>query len=268
MKKSAKSSSPLRILIITIFVLICLFYILLFLTHNPGKLWIGEQKHSEAQYRRNLATSSYLQHQSPFAHMQPVGDSDHLEFALSAQAPVTFKQLWSDYPSGNPYDNPAYKEQCAIRLSVAFHCVGIDMKSFSSNLIKPLDGQKSIGRIILNGNITATRANEFGEWLSLHPIAGIGRAENITGKDWESRIKGRTGIVMFDGYRIRGQETAAQASGGHIDLWNGSRLTISSVPDAAVTISRFAFNWQSFVPALGGWSDLRNSKKILFWEVK
>ncbi len=38
---------------------------------------------------------------------------------------LTFNELWENYPSGNPYDNPAYPDQCAIRLSVAFHRVGI-----------------------------------------------------------------------------------------------------------------------------------------------
>ncbi len=45
---------------------------------------------------------------------------------------VTFQELWANYPSGNPYDNPAYSDQCAIRMSVTLHRVGIEMKSFSS----------------------------------------------------------------------------------------------------------------------------------------
>ena len=49
---------------------------------------------------------------------------------------VTFAELWANYPSGNPYDNPAYKNQCAIRLSVTLHRVGIGMKSFSSRLVQ------------------------------------------------------------------------------------------------------------------------------------
>jgi hypothetical protein len=70
---------------------------------------------------------------------------------------LTFGDLWDNYPIGNPYDNPAYNDQCAIRMSVTFHRVGIEMKSFSEKLIKPLSGQKSIGRIILDGKATATR---------------------------------------------------------------------------------------------------------------
>lgn len=46
---------------------------------------------------------------------------------------VSFAELWANYPGGNPYDNSDYENQCAIRISVTFHRVGIDMKSFSSN---------------------------------------------------------------------------------------------------------------------------------------
>ena len=181
---------------------------------------------------------------------------------------ITFKELWDNYPSGDPYDNPAYKNQCAIGMSVTFHRAAIEMKSFSSKLVKPLDGQPSIGRIILDGKITATRANELGEWLKLQPITGLGKPENITGADWESKVKDRTGIIMFDGYWTREGESAAAASGGHIDLWNGSRLTISGFWDGFATVGRM-LGKQSFLPGTGiGFSDLRNSKTILFWEVK
>ncbi|AUT58454.1 type VI secretion system amidase effector protein Tae4 [Paraburkholderia terrae] len=181
---------------------------------------------------------------------------------------VTFQELWDNYPSGNPYDNSAYKDQCAIRMSVMFHRVGIEMKSFSEKLVRPLSDQPSIGRIILDGKATATRADELGEWLKLQPFAGLPKAEDITGSDWESKVKGRTGIVQFSRYWTRAGETTSNASGGHIDLWNGARLTISSAPDAVATISRY-FGGQSFFPGTGfGWSDLRNSKQILFWEIK
>jgi len=181
---------------------------------------------------------------------------------------ITFKQLWDNYPSGNPYDNPAYTDQCAIRMSVTLHRVGVEMKSFSQKTVKPMSGAATIGRIILDGKATATRADELGEWLQLQPFAGLPKAENITGADWESKVKGRTGIIQFSRYWTRTGESAANASGGHIDLWNGSRLTVSSAPDAVATYSRVV-GLQSLFPGTSfGWSDLRNSKQILFWEIK
>ena len=179
---------------------------------------------------------------------------------------VTFQELWNNYPSGNPYNNPAYTNQCAIRMSVTLHRVGIEMKSFSSRLVKPLGGQESIGRIILDGKPTATRANEFGAWLKLQPVAGVGKAENVTGADWESKVKGRTGIIMFDGYWTRAGESEASASGGHIDLWNGTRLTNNGVLGTLETFSRFTLGIND--PWIPVYSDLRKSKAILFFEVE
>jgi hypothetical protein len=171
---------------------------------------------------------------------------------------VTFQRLWTNYPSGNPYNDPAYKDQCAIRMSVTFHRVGIEMKSFSSKLVKPLSDQPSIGRIILDGKATATRANELAEWLKLQPFAGLGKSENITGTDWLSEVKGRTGIIMFDGYWTRDGESDANASGGHIDLWNGEKLTGFG--------TGMRVSWNIVIPGI--WSDFRDSKAILFFPVK
>nr|WP_257031741.1 type VI secretion system amidase effector protein Tae4 [Paraburkholderia bryophila] len=99
-------------------------------------------------------------------------------------------------------------------------------------------------------------------------LCGVPRAENITGRDWESKVKGRRGIIQFSRYWTRGGESQADASGGHIDLWNGSRLTISGAANAVATISRM-LGRQAFRPGSTlGWSDLGRSKTILFWEIK
>ncbi|QBR02713.1 type VI secretion system amidase effector protein Tae4 [Paraburkholderia pallida] len=185
---------------------------------------------------------------------------------------VTFQQLWDNYPYGDPYDNSAYANQCAIRLSVTLHRVGIEMKSFSEKLIKPQSGQKQIGRILLEGKPTATRADEMGEWLKLQPFAGLPMAEDITGHDWESKVKSRTGIIQFSRYWARDGESRENASGGHIDLWNGSRMTISGFWDGLATVGRY-MGFQSFRPraavlSLLSYSDLRDAKSILFWVIK
>lgn len=185
---------------------------------------------------------------------------------------ITFKELWDNFPSGNPYDDPAYKNQCAIRLSVTLHRVGVDMKSFNSKTVKPMSGAKTIGRIMLDGKSTATRADELGEWLQLQPFSGLPKAGNITGPDWESKVKGRTGIIQFSKYWTRDGESASSATGGHIDLWNGSRLTVSSFWNGFATWGRY-FGTSSFrqgetLFSQAAYSDLGGSKKILFWEIK
>jgi hypothetical protein len=129
--------------------------------------------------------------------------------------PVTFQQLWSHYVTGNPHDDPAYDNQCAIRLSATLHSVGIEMKSFSQALVKPGPGKTSIGRILLDGKATATRADEMAAWLKLQPFCGLpAQPENITGADWEVKVRGRTGIIFFGGYWQRDGEVAGQGSGG------------------------------------------------------
>lgn len=181
---------------------------------------------------------------------------------------VTFAELWDNYPSGNPYNNPAYPNQCAIRMSVTIRRVGIEMKSFSVNLIRPMNGDK-IGRILLDGKPTATRADEMAQWLKLQPFAGLPKPENVTGVDWQTKVKGRTGIIEFSRYWTRDGESAANASGGHIDLWNGSRLTISSAQGLLDVIGRGIGLQSAHVPRTNvGYSDLRRSKSILFWEIK
>ncbi|WP_027808316.1 type VI secretion system amidase effector protein Tae4 [Burkholderia cenocepacia] len=204
-------------------------------------------------------------------HTKPTKIDTNKQTGSQKEIPVkaiTFNELWDNYPSGDPYDNPAYKDQCAIRISVTLHRVGVEMKSFSEKTVKPMSGAPTIGRIMLDGKPTATRADELGEWLEHQPFAGLPKAENITGTDWEAKVKGRTGIIQFSRYWSRDGESDANASGGHIDLWNGSRLTVSSAPDAVATFSR-VIGFQSFAPGTRlGWSDLRNSKQILFWEIK
>ncbi len=98
---------------------------------------------------------------------------------------ITFQALWNAYPGKDPYDDPTgqYENQCAIRMSVTFHNIGSDMKSFSQKVVKPMPGKKELGRLILNGKATATPAYELAEWLKLQPFLGLGKPENITGTD-------------------------------------------------------------------------------------
>ena len=184
---------------------------------------------------------------------------------------VNFAELWEAYVTGSPYRDPktgkippGYDNQCAIRMSATFHNVGVEMKSFTATHVTVKPGNV-FGRILLNGKFTATRADQLGSWLNKHPFCGLPpKPENITGRDWESKVKGRTGIIMFDGYWTREGEAPANASGGHIDLWNGSRMTSGSLAGAVTNFLRFNVGWESGP----GYSDLGKSTKILFWEVK
>ncbi|MFM0732410.1 type VI secretion system amidase effector protein Tae4 [Paraburkholderia sediminicola] len=173
---------------------------------------------------------------------------------------LTFQELWDNYPSGDPYDDPTgqYKNQCAIRMSVAFHRVGIAMLSFSQKLVKPAPRRKDVGRLLLDGKPTATRAYELAEWMQLRPIAGLQKAENVTGPDWVSKVEGRTGILFFYGYWHQDGDPTDDLNGGHIDLWNGEKLTGIG--------TGLRVHWNIVISGI--WSDFRKSKTILFFPIR
>lgn len=179
---------------------------------------------------------------------------------------LTFDELWNNYVTGNPYNDPngQYSNQCAIRMSATFHRVGIEMKAFSQKLVTPMPGKSTLGRIILDGKLTATRAYELAEWLKLCPVAGLSVPQDITGSEWREKLTGRTGIIFFFGYWQQDGDPLDNLSGGHIDLWNGSRLTNNGILGAAENFLRFTLNR----PTGPGFSDLSKSKQILFWEMR
>jgi hypothetical protein len=175
---------------------------------------------------------------------------------------VTFAKLWESYPSGHPYVDPktgkppkGYENQCAIKVSMAIHGAGIEMKSFQGAVVM-MDGLK-----------TAVGATQLANWLKLQPFCGLPKApENVTGPEWQDKIKGRTGIVYFENYWRRHGETSAP-SGDHIDLWDGSRLTATGWSFFS-TLGRRVGLREAGAGTDWGYSDAGKSTAILFWEVK
>lgn len=60
--------------------------------------------------------------------------------------PVTFDALWAAYPAGKPYVDPktgkpppGSTNQCAIKVSVALHGAGVELKSFTGNSISSME---------------------------------------------------------------------------------------------------------------------------------
>ena len=177
--------------------------------------------------------------------------------------------MWGAYPSDRP-SQAAHKEdvqdskgniiakkgdllydnQCAIKVSVAIHGAGVEMKSFRG------------AATAVNGKKTAIRAAELAEWLKKQPFCGLPmKPVNIVGNDWQNKIKGKTGIVFFSNYWKR--EGQKHLDGDHIDLWNGSRLTSSGLRGAMTSFARFTLRLNTL-----WYSDLGASSEILFWEIK
>lgn len=178
---------------------------------------------------------------------------------------VEFAQLWASYPDSAPFVDPktgkpppGYENQCAIKVSVAIHGVGVEMKSFRGAAEK------------VNGLPAALLASQLAAWLKQQPFCGLPKsAESVTGADWQSKIRGRTGIVYFADYWARSvkEKTSEQPSGDHIDLWNGARLTATGMSFFSTMGRRLGLG------SLGagtswGYSDLSRSSEILFWEIQ
>lgn len=176
-----------------------------------------------------------------------------------------FATLWASYPGSPPFVDPktgkpppGYENQCAIKVSVAIHGVGIEMKSFRG------------AAETVNGLPAALLASQLAAWLKQQPFCGLPTSpENVTGAEWQNRIRGRTGIVYFADYWARNakEEAGDKPTGDHIDLWNGSRLTATGMSFFSTMGRRLG------IGSLGagtswGYSDLSRSSEILFWEIK
>lgn len=192
----------------------------------------------------------------------PLHKSRQAGLEPSKKAPkVSFVKLWAGYPSDKPYIDAktgkppkGFENQCAIKVSVALHAAGIDMKSFNGDHVR------------IHGKNAAIRAEDLASWLKARHIDGISFAPmNITGEKWQEKINGKTGIVSFKDYWTREGETEINRSGDHIDLWNETQLTASGLLGALTTFARFTIGIRSISHL---YSDLGNSKQILFWEVK
>jgi len=173
---------------------------------------------------------------------------------------LTFDKLWQGYPSSKPYvdksgDPPkGFENQCAIKVSVALQAAGVDMKSFKGAAVAVDDRRLAI------------RAEELAAWLKTQHLIGLPlKPENVTGKEWQDKIKGRKGIVFFGNYWARAGESQHR-TGDHIDLWNKSTLTPSWE-----SFARFSIGMSSVRNPFGSevyMSSLDEAETILFWEIR
>ncbi|HKT99236.1 MAG TPA: T6SS effector amidase Tae4 family protein [Paraburkholderia sp.] len=178
---------------------------------------------------------------------------------------VSFSELWSAYPRSAPCTDPAtgkpaFEDECAIRMGTCLAAVGITNKSFK--------GEKCW----FQGHSPShmLRAKEVAGWLRLQPFAGCPKPQAVTGKDWQDKVKGQTGILFFGNYWRRSLKEK-DPSGDHIDFWNGERLTPSTETTLRfdVGISR-VWNPLSLV-GIGSenlFSNLAEAKQILFWNIR
>lgn len=174
---------------------------------------------------------------------------------------LTFATLWQHYPNRDPCLNPgtgkpAYDNQCAIRLGQALERSGVNFASFKGPRCE--FGPR--------GNGMGQRASELARWLRTRPFKECPVGVPGPGKDFATRLAGRTGIVFFEDYWLRQGER--HPTGDHIDLWRLDRLTPSFE-----TFMRFTLGIGSWrMPDLRGghrqiFSDLENARQVTFWAI-
>ena len=164
---------------------------------------------------------------------------------------LTFDKLWDNYPSSSiEHIDPStgkdiFSDHCAINVSEALEKSGVNLSSANYTKCWHCSG---------SGN-HAIRAQELANYIliKIKPV-------KLKGNNYESYVKGKTGIIFFQDYWQRNGETGR--TGDHIDLWNKNEL------------ASIGF----FLTLIRGWfpetseeyfdmSDLRKSKEVWFWEI-
>lgn len=163
---------------------------------------------------------------------------------------VSFDALWAAYPQNDVCDAksapdaPPAANQSAMRISHALGECGVTFKSYPAKRMCAAHP----------GEHHCLAARELADWLALQPFVGCRKVEVLTPANWRARIAGRTGILYFDDADAA---APAGASDGHIDLWNGSRMTDWS--------SGFRIRFGIVMPSI--WPDLRHAGAIRFFPV-
>ncbi|KRB79932.1 T6SS effector amidase Tae4 family protein [Noviherbaspirillum sp. Root189] len=156
---------------------------------------------------------------------------------------VAFSELWRNHPKvkgdAPVLDPTAYPNQCAINLYAALVRSGFNVKTFTG----VFSWQKEKPKY-------AICAQELANWLARPSILNS-KMQKLTGKDAFDSMTSKAGIVFFQHY------WGPDEQGGHVDLWNGSRLT----------------DWTSWIRIHanmnipGVWSDYKKAKSVWFWPI-
>lgn len=117
---------------------------------------------------------------------------------------VTYQNIWDKHPyPNNPCDTSQFPDQCAIRMGVALHDAGVNLKTYKG--IRCWSNHKP-GHIL--------RAQELADWMAKQTDT-FGKVQIRKRKVTHADFAGKTGLVFIqDGW----------GPTDHIDVWNGSQL--------------------------------------------
>jgi hypothetical protein len=172
-------------------------------------------------------------------------------------ADPSFRALWQVHPTNRSNQlpcrkangTPSYANQCAIRMGQTLRDAGVPPGVIRGAITCGVHSGKDMHFI---------RAQELANALGRANVPWLGKTEKLKGDDPAKFAKilfGRKGIIFLKDYWARsGERGTGNATGDHIDLFNGYRTTASWLMEY--------FSW------LGYYGGYAGSKEIWFWEVK
>ncbi|HWY33913.1 MAG TPA: T6SS effector amidase Tae4 family protein, partial [Nitrosopumilaceae archaeon] len=178
---------------------------------------------------------------------------------------INFETLWNNYPGHHidhlspPNNKELYHDQCAIELSEALIKSGIHLNGYKGATCKNCSLKEK----------HALNAQQLANFL-LHgaKIDGMASPKILTGANYESYVKGKTGIIYFEDYWHRDSDKKGERTGDHIDLWNQNALGSMTGYAGRTLNTWFRRNFPTFSENHLGMSDLTKSKRVIFWEIK
>lgn len=121
-------------------------------------------------------------------------------------------------PCRNEKGDPAFGNQCAIRMGIALKGAGVKVPASSAK------------HCWYKGHEQHTLlAEQLAGWI-LQQKAKFGKADKKVGKKWDSTkgvdvtyFKGKQGIIFFKDFWARDGESDSAPTGDHIDIWDGTK---------------------------------------------
>jgi RHS repeat-associated protein len=237
-----------------------------------GKMPAGWEK-TDAQKQMDGENTLQLQQQASIEYnrgsslnLSEHSNSNETSDNNQSQSPkIDFNTLWKNHPGkhidhiNKTSEKENYENQCAIELSEALIKSGISLNGYKGGTCKDCSiNQKH-----------ALNAEQLANFLvkSVN-VEGMSKPVFLTGKNYESYVEGKTGIIYYADYWKRTSDKKDQRTGDHIDLWNTNTLASATGIGGRTFRTWFRRTFPEFSENHLDASDLTKSKRVIFWEIK